>query len=100
MSGEKLLGDLGRYVPDALVILDPVDGRVLDANEPAEQLWGYPLAELLTMRVFDVRPETTDIEVMRARVKAAAALTGAHFESEHRRKDGSIVPVEVSARGG
>jgi diguanylate cyclase (GGDEF)-like protein/PAS domain S-box-containing protein len=82
---------------DAIYITDPETRRILDVNEAAEALSGYTRAELLTMRAPDLRPPedrdtpgTTDL---------ALAGTGVvTLPRRHLRKDGRIVPVEVSAR--
>ena len=82
---------------DAIYITDPQTRRVLDANVAAEHLSGYSREELLTMRAPDLRPPedreapgTTDMAL-----HGDGALT---LPRRHQRKDGTIIPVEVSAR--
>ncbi len=80
---------------DAIHVVDPVTARFLDVNERACRALGYAREEHLALTVFDVV-----VGVDRARFDEAfkqAKKTG-HLtvESQHRRKDGSIYPVEVS----
>lgn len=80
----------------AIFWLDNKD-RFLYANTQACRSLGYSLAELRTMRVWDIDPEFPEAcsepfwqEIRQKKV--------ARFESIHRRKDGSIFPVELSVR--
>ncbi len=73
------------------------DGRILEANRAAEHVYGYPRDELLRLSIHDLRAEeTTDLT---GDQMATAASHGILFETLHRRRDGSIFPVEVSSRG-
>lgn len=94
-ENEQRYHQLFESSPDALFVLD-ADGRFLDVNIVAEQRYGYSREELLHMSVPDLaaadqRPQAEH------RVKQALAA-GARFEWVHRRKDGSELPVEISAR--
>jgi PAS domain S-box-containing protein/putative nucleotidyltransferase with HDIG domain len=73
------------------------DGRILEANAAAEAAYGRPRKELLELGIRDLRA-TDPGPGLDAQLKAAAA-GGALFETEHRRKDGTAFPVEVSSRG-
>ncbi len=83
-------------VRDAVVWVRPEDGRLLEANLAAENLWGYSREELLGMKVMDFRPPGDD-ETVREQLKTALE-TGIRFQAHHRKQDGSFVPVEVSSR--
>jgi PAS domain S-box-containing protein len=84
-------------VRDAVIWVEPDSGRILEANRAAEELWGYPRPELLARSIFDLLPEEA-LEAGRQRL-AMVRRGGALFRSRHRRKDGSLFPVEVSSRG-
>ena len=86
-----------QQVRDAVLWVEPGSGRILEANRAAEELWGYPRPELLAKSVFDLLPEE-DLEAGRQRL-AMLRQGGALFRGRHRRKDGSLFPVEVSSRG-
>jgi PAS domain S-box-containing protein len=81
---------------DIILFVRYQDGRILEANTEAERAYGYLREELLEMSIFDIRaPEA----VSSARAQLAAAKTqGILFETLHRRKDGTIFPVEVSSK--
>ncbi|HLJ79216.1 MAG TPA: diguanylate cyclase [Acidobacteriaceae bacterium] len=89
----KLFRMLIDQASDAIEVVDPETLRYLDVNETACLSLGYTREELLSMRVPDVNPRTEETQ---DGVNAELQETGsAQFEGQHRRKDGSIFPVEV-----
>jgi PAS domain S-box-containing protein len=79
---------------DSIQVVDPETLRFLDANEKACSQLGYSREELLSLRVSDVAPALT--EASRAMIAGELKKSGfMEFESLHRRKDGSIFPVEL-----
>jgi PAS domain S-box-containing protein len=85
--------------PDAIFILEatgPQPGRILSANPAAAAMHGYAINELLNLRVQDLdTPETAALAPGRfQQILKGRTLV---FEVEHRRKDGTIFPVEVTA---
>jgi PAS domain S-box-containing protein len=70
------------------------DGAILEANHAAEATYGYTRAELLALNIRDLRHETSEFE----RQFRKAATDGVVFETMHKRKDGTVFPVEVSSR--
>ncbi len=81
---------------DALFVLDAETGRVLDANAQACYHLGYTQEELLDLYVTDFIVRFQNSEQWKYR--AIELNEGQVFESEHLRKDGVKVPVEVSAK--
>ena len=80
---------------DIELVLHP-DGRILQANDRAAQAYQYSRDELLTMSIRDLRKADPDVaRAQMARLTDHGALV---FQAEHFRKDGSLLPVEVSAR--
>jgi PAS domain S-box-containing protein len=72
-------------------------GRLLEVNETYCRMSGYSEPELLAMRIPDLEArETTDDTV--AHIQKIKAQGEDRFESQHRRKDGSIFDVEVSVQ--
>jgi PAS domain S-box-containing protein len=71
------------------------DGRIVDANRAALRNYGYPRDELIKLKVSDLRDPATLPEVPRQFERAQH--DGIFFETRHRRRDGSIFPVEVSS---
>ncbi|MCR4374599.1 MAG: PAS domain S-box protein, partial [Acidobacteria bacterium] len=84
-----------RTAMDGFWIVD-MQGRILEANEAYCNLIGYTRAELLAMAI-------SDIEAVESPEEAAAHIatlmrTGSgRFTTRHRRKDGAVLDVEVSA---
>ncbi|GAB4362354.1 MAG: hypothetical protein Kow00128_02040 [Deltaproteobacteria bacterium] len=93
-QGRSLFWDNAR---DILLIVG-LDGRILDANPAAVAAYGYSLEELKTLRIHDLRDPATVSEVEnQIRI---AEREGILFETVHRRRDGTLFPVEVSSRSG
>ncbi|HCV42544.1 MAG TPA: hypothetical protein DGH68_03600, partial [Bacteroidetes bacterium] len=88
---------LSENARDIMLIVRATDGHILEANEAAVLAYGYQREELLSMRIHELRL-ADDLNLLQQQIKQAYS-TGALFETEHRRKDGSIFPVEVSSRG-
>lgn len=80
---------------DAVFLIDAT-GRIREANATAARLHGFSVAELTAMRITDLdTPESARESPARVReILAGRTLT---FEVEHRRKDGSRFPLEVTA---
>jgi PAS domain S-box-containing protein len=72
-------------------------GRVLDVNRQACESLGYTREELIgiTTREFDTNAEDVFLQWIGNRLDTGVDCT---FETHHRRKDGTLFPVEVRAR--
>lgn len=87
---------LTKYANDIILLLDG-DRRIIEANDRALEAYGYSRDELLGMDALKLRaPE--DRPGTRVHMEQVEKEKGLLYESRHRRKDGSIFPVEVSAR--
>jgi PAS domain S-box-containing protein len=73
-----------------------VDGRLLDVNHRYCEQSGYSSKELLTMRVIDLEA-LENVEDNAEHLQKVISEGGNLFESKHRRKDGSLWDVEISA---
>jgi PAS domain S-box-containing protein len=90
----KLFRALIERSGDAIYVVDPATGSFLDVNARAFESLGYTREELLALKVFDIAPEV-DSELFKtadARMSSGEQTT---LEVMHRRKDGTIFPVEV-----
>ena len=85
------------FATDALLIHDE-RGTIVDANKQACDALGYSREELIgrTPCDFDVQMTAERLDELRQRLRAGEILT---LETQHRRKDGTLFPVEVRARG-
>jgi PAS domain S-box-containing protein len=74
-----------------------MQGRILEVNETYCRLSGYSEQELLTMKILDIEA-VHDTEMIAANIRKTVELGPSRFESVHRRKDGSLFDVEISAQ--
>jgi len=81
---------------DALEILDSATLRFVDVNERACHDLGRSREELLTLTIRDIDPFMDQIAKDLSQQFIETGLVT--FESYHRRKDGSLFPVEVSVK--
>ncbi len=81
-----------RYANDVVILLDG-NGTILEANERARDLYGYERDELRGMNLRALRAESAA-----GGDPAQGSTDGVLFETEHRRRDGTHFPVEVSGR--
>lgn len=79
---------------DSLFLLDPQDGRIMEANPAAEYNYGYTRAELVTMNIGALHLEQQQ-ESITARL-SVAAKGGITFDSIHRCKHNTLFPVRVN----
>ncbi len=79
---------------DAIFVCD-MNARFIDANKEACKGLGYTREELLTLSLSDVDPDfetEQHVKIFWEGLTAGKTLT---IESSHRRKDGSLFPVEI-----
>ena len=81
---------------DGFWIMD-LHGHLLEANERYCRMSGYTTAELLAMAIADLDACETAEEIA-VRIRAVVSRDETRFETRHRRKDGSVYDIEVSAR--
>ena len=73
------------------------DGSIIRVNNSAINTYGYSETELLNMHIADIRDPATHHELSQQLSKAFE--NGTRFETLHRKKDGTVFPVEVSSAG-
>lgn len=81
---------------DPIFILDK-NYRIIVANSKASALYGYTREEFLKLGLKDIH-EYEDAGFITGKMNEAAETTGAEFEINHRKKDGTRIPVEISTR--
>ncbi len=77
---------------DALFLISNVDGRILEVNAAAEEMYGYSRGELLQLKNVDLSGEP---DQTRAATVGRLASIPVRW---HRKKDGTVFPVEINAR--
>lgn len=99
VEAEERLHVLFEYAPDAIVVLDVVSGRFLDANPAAEKLFGLPRQSLLEVGPFDLSPplQPTGASSELGQEKIAEAINGGRsvFDWWHCNAQGEHFPCEV-----
>jgi len=81
---------------DAILVHD-LDGNMVDVNEAACRQLGYSREELLAMNLTDILPPGVGPPASE-RLQQLRQHGSLMRESVHRRKDGTLLPVEVSVR--
>ncbi|MGD8451834.1 MAG: PAS domain S-box protein [Phycisphaerae bacterium] len=94
-GSEERFRALVEQAGDALYLHD-TQGRILDVNEVACKQSGYTRDELLRLHVQDIGVETDGDEDLVRLWTDAAAGRNTTCEARHRRKDGTILSVEVT----
>jgi PAS domain S-box-containing protein len=91
-ESEELYRQIFEVESDALVLVDNDSGRILATNAAAEELYGYSRQELLSLNRVDLsaEPEAT-VRSTRHKVPFIPLRW-------HRKKDGTVFPVEISGR--
>lgn len=87
---------LSRFANDIILLMDE-EGRIVDCNERTLTVYGYSREELGEMHVRALRHPSV-ASFYETQWKAVDERGSTLFESLHQRKDGSVFPVEVSAR--
>jgi PAS domain S-box-containing protein len=79
-----------------MLFLHDFEGNILDVNQRAVDQSGYSREELLSMRVSDLDPDFHAREQGGKFWEKFAVNRPYSFEARHRRKDGTVFPVEVT----
>ena len=80
-------------VQAVMLLIDPADGQIVDANPAAAAYYGYSLEALRTMRINQIN--TLPPEMVQAEMNKALAEQRAYFVFNHRLASGQVNPVEV-----
>jgi PAS domain S-box-containing protein len=81
----------------AIEVIDPENGRFLEANVTALRDLGYSREELLALTIFDVNPNLDRTTFVRCG-KQLQETGLCDIEGLHRRKDGSTYPVSAKLK--
>ncbi|MBI5832757.1 MAG: PAS domain S-box protein [Armatimonadetes bacterium] len=77
------------------LLIDPADGRIVDANIAAERYYGWTRDQLRAMTIGEINP--MPLEWVRAAMDRVTADQQMVFEFQHRLADGTIRDVAVFA---
>ena len=82
---------------EGIHIMD-IHGDIVESNDTFCEMLGYTREEAANLNVADWDAQWSRDELME-RFKHLVTVDGALFETRHRRKDGSVIDVEVSTTG-
>jgi PAS domain S-box-containing protein len=92
-ASEERYRQLFELVSDAIVLVDATTLKLVDANRAAVALYGYSRDELLVLTAQDLSAEPVSTSEAIGRSGEALSIP----LRWHRRKDGSVFPVEIAA---
>jgi PAS domain S-box-containing protein len=78
-----------------MILVNPRDGRIVDANPAALRFYGYSQAEMLTKVISEIN--VLDAAELRRAMASVSPETGSRFHFQHRLADGSVRHVSVSS---
>lgn len=90
-ASEKKYRRLFEAESDAIFLIDKESGMILDANPAASQIYGYDHEEFLRLRNVDISAEPDKTKVATAEDHSFVPIR------YHKKKDGSVFAVEISA---
>ncbi|MEA5480726.1 PAS domain S-box protein [Pseudanabaena galeata UHCC 0370] len=80
---------------DGLFVLD-LQGYLIDANQSFANMLGYSREEVMSLSIYDIDAKWSAVELLSG-IQEFAQEKSVKFETLHRRKDGSLLTVEISA---
>jgi PAS domain S-box-containing protein len=83
--------------PNSMCIYDPKTLKFIAVNEAAIEMHGYSAAEFVTMTIADIRPAEDVPGLKSALVKSWQNPHSYVGEWRHRKKDGTLIEVEIIA---
>ncbi len=84
------------HANDIILLVDEND-NIIEANLQAVRSYGYSLSELMEMKLSDLEVVCDDSR-KRLMTENPIEQSGRIFETAHKRKNGSFMPVELSAK--
>ena len=95
IESEKRYRDLFENSPIVKLIIDPDNGRIVNANAAAVRFYGWSSEQLTTKKIPEIN--TMPEEELRAIWERASKANFDHYHFQHRLANGSIRDVEVSS---
>jgi len=92
---EERYRTLFEHAGDAIIVANP-EGDILEVNRKAEDLLGYGKEELSGMKVTDIHPPEELDRVIFHFSGAVAGRVGSLYDTRVVRKDGTVVPVDIT----
>ncbi len=87
---------LTKYANDIIILMNET-GRIVWGNEKALQTYGYTEDEFTKLTIFDLKLPVNRI-IVQAHLQALKEKGGMLYETEHLKKNGEIINVEISSK--
>ncbi len=82
--------------PHEAIVSKKLDGTILSWNAAAERIFGYSAAEMVGSSIFVLIPPELHESERQILARLAAGQHITHLETIRRRKDGTLIPIELS----
>ena len=97
---QHAIDDLNKIMDSSMDVICAVDanGVFLKVSAASKTVWGYTPEELIGTLIFDIVHQE---DLQKTRLSAKNVMAGSnlnHFENRYVRKDGTLVPIEWTAR--
>jgi PAS domain S-box-containing protein len=94
---EKRYRQLFENANDMILMIELETGRIIDVNKQTQKQLGYSQSELMRLNLNDIEQPLQDTE---SHIITRTLVTSGHIivEQIYNRKDGTTIPVEISAR--
>ena len=92
-KSETLFRNLFEQHAAVKLIIDPADGKIIDANIRAAKFYGWTREQIKQMTIQEIN--TLSLEEIKQEMEKARISKRVHFEFRHRMADGSIRDVDV-----
>lgn len=97
------LQNLVDYCADGILVIDAETSKIIDSNSAAHQVLGYSKDQMLKLHLWDFSqmmktPEDWEAKLPEFIAKLSASCSPEPFEDVHIHKDGTLIPVEITAR--
>lgn len=86
------------YIFDGYLLGD-IQGRIREVNQTYCEMIGYSREELLQMTVFDLDSAIDPAQIMQFAIKILQGSVFRGLETRHRRKDGTLIDIEINSLG-
>ncbi len=94
-DNESKYQQLFELAMESVFLIDNEEGRLLEANSFASQMYGYTREEFLSLRNTDLSAEPQETRKVTTSTTPGGVILPLRW---HRRKDGTVFPVEISGR--
>ena len=95
LESEEKFSQVVSTTRDAVMIFDSETRQFVEVNKASEELYGYDREEFLKIKHYDItnEPEKSDISIKKTITRKLNLIPLRY----HRKKDGTVFPVEISA---